>query len=63
MKKAENFHNVLNFIGNFTISRMRTRTQIFPKMDKNDLLTLGRSKKNFSGGTKSHLRFNFERLY
>jgi hypothetical protein len=33
-KNAENFHNALIFFQIFTISKMKTRTQIFPKMDK-----------------------------
>jgi hypothetical protein len=39
-KNAEYFHNVLNFFEIFTILKMKTRTQIFPKMDKNDFIKL-----------------------
>ena len=34
---AENFHNVFNFLEISTNSKMKIRTQIFPKIDKNDL--------------------------
>jgi hypothetical protein len=36
-KNAENFHNALIFFQNFTNSKIKVRTQIFPKMDKNYL--------------------------
>ena len=39
-KNAENFHNVSIFFEIFTLSKMKTRTQMFPKMDKNDLIKL-----------------------
>ena len=39
-KNAENFHNSLNFFEIFTISKMKTRTQIFPKMNKNNFIKL-----------------------
>ena len=34
-KNAENFHNALIFFENFTNSKIKVRTQIFPKIDKN----------------------------
>jgi hypothetical protein len=39
-KNAEIFHNASIFFQIFTISKMKTRTQIFPKMDKNDFMKL-----------------------
>jgi hypothetical protein len=39
-KNAENFHNASIFFQIFTISKMKTRTQIFPKMDKNNFMKL-----------------------
>ena len=33
-EKCGNFHNVLNFFENFMNSKIKVRTQIFPKMDK-----------------------------
>jgi amino acid permease len=39
-KNAENFHNASIFFQIFTISKMKTRTQIFPKMNKNDFMKL-----------------------
>ena len=35
-KNEENFHNALIFFENFTNSKIKVRTQIFPKIDKND---------------------------
>jgi hypothetical protein len=34
-KMRKHFHNVLNFFENFTNSKIKVRTQIFPKIDKN----------------------------
>ena len=34
-KNAENFHNALIFFENFTNSKNKVRTQIFPKIGKN----------------------------
>ena len=34
-KNAENFHNALIFFENFTNSKIKVRTQIFLKIDKN----------------------------
>jgi hypothetical protein len=39
-KNAENFHNASIFFQISTISKMKTRTQIFPKMDKNNFMKL-----------------------
>jgi hypothetical protein len=35
-KNAEHFHNALIFFETFTNSKIKVRTQIFPKIDKND---------------------------
>jgi hypothetical protein len=40
MKNAENFHNASIFFQIFTISKMKTQTQIFPKMHKNNFMKL-----------------------
>jgi hypothetical protein len=35
-KNSENFYNVSIFFENFTNLKIKVRTQIFPKIDKND---------------------------
>ena len=39
-RKMRNFYDALIFFQIFTISKMKTRTQIFPKMDKNNFIKL-----------------------
>jgi hypothetical protein len=39
-KNAENFYNASIIFQIFTTSKMKTRTQIFPKMDKKDFMQL-----------------------
>jgi hypothetical protein len=39
-KNAENFHNASIFFQTFTISKMKTRTQIFHKMNENYFMKL-----------------------
>jgi hypothetical protein len=34
VKNAGNFNNILNFFENFTNSKIKVRTQIFPNIDK-----------------------------
>jgi hypothetical protein len=48
-KNAENVHNVLNFFEIFTISEMKTQTQIFQKMDKDYFIKL---KHIYTGSAK-----------